>query len=75
MYSSSVQFGNTCSGNGSMVTLVYNPKNRIGTVETYAFVYTDISEKHPVARLMLIGEVVCSDEWKISSFYKWEPCV
>ena len=26
--------------------------------------YTDISEKHPVARLMLIGEVVCSDEWR-----------
>ncbi len=56
--------GTLAPGMESMVTLVYNPKNRIGTVETYAFVYTDISEKHPVARLMLIGEVVCSDEWR-----------
>ena len=45
------------------MTLVYDPKNRIGTVETYAFVYTDVSDKHPVARLVLTGEVICSDEW------------
>ena len=28
-------------GMESAVTLAYNPKNRIGTVETYAFVYTE----------------------------------
>ena len=50
-------------GTESTVTLVYDPKNRIGTVETYAFVYTDVSDKHPVARLVLTGEVICSDEW------------
>jgi len=50
-------------GMESAVTLAYNPKNRIGTVETYAFVYTELSDRHPVARLVLTGEVVCSDEW------------
>ena len=46
-----------------MVVLVYNPKNRMGTVETHAFVYTTVSTKYPVARLTLTGEVVCSDKW------------
>lgn len=50
-------------GAEGMVTLVYNPKNRIGTVETHAFVYTTVSTKYPVARLTLTGEVVCSDKW------------
>lgn len=50
-------------GTECTVTLVYNPKNRIGTVETHAFVYTDVSDKHPVARLVLTGEVICSDGW------------
>ena len=35
-----------------------------GMESMVTLVYTDISEKHPVARLMLIGEVVCSDEWR-----------
>lgn len=55
--------GTLVPGTESTVTLVYDPKNRIGTVETYAFVYTDVSDKHPVARLVLTGEVICSDEW------------
>lgn len=50
-------------GMQSTITLVYNPKNRIGTVDTHAFVYADVSDKLPVARLTLTGEVVCSDEW------------
>lgn len=54
-------------GTESTVTLVYDPKNRIGTVETYAFVYTDVSDKHPVARLVLTGEVICSDRVELSS--------
>ncbi|QIU95371.1 MULTISPECIES: DUF1573 domain-containing protein [Bacteroides] len=52
----------TPGAEGSVV-LVYNPKNNIGTVKTYAFVYTTVSAKYPVVRLTLTGEVVCSDEW------------
>lgn len=55
-------------GMESKVTLVYNPKNRIGNIEAHAFVYTDVSDKHPVERLVLMGEVVCSDEWSYLPF-------
>ena len=51
------------SGMKSTVTLACNPKNRVGTVDATAFVYTDISDQYPVARLVLMGEVICSDEW------------
>lgn len=55
--------GTIAPGAEDKVTLTYNPKDRIGTVETHAFVYTTVSHIRPIARLTLIGEVLCSDVW------------
>lgn len=52
------------SGKESVITLAYNPLNRPGTVDTQAFVYTSVSDKYPVARLTLLGNVVAVDEWR-----------
>lgn len=46
-----------------IITLTYHPSDRVGTIDTQAFVYTDVSGKQPVARLILLGEVVSDDEW------------
>lgn len=52
-------------GQEGTITLRYNPKNRPGTVDTEAYVYTSASEKHPVARLSLTGNVLPDgDEWR-----------
>lgn len=48
----------------STIQLTFHPKNRPGTVDADAWVYTDISDKAPVARLSLSGYVQASDEWK-----------
>ena len=55
--------GTIAPGAEDKVILTYNPKDRIGTVETHAFVYTTVSRIHPIVRLTLIGEVLCSDVW------------
>lgn len=55
-------------GKESIILLTYNPKNFPGTIDTRAFVYTEISEK-PVARLSLVGKVLPStDEWSRYSY-------
>ncbi len=46
------------------VSLTFHPKNRVGTVDTQAFVYTQLDSKRPVACLSLTGEVVTDDEWR-----------
>ena len=45
------------------ITLTYNPKNRPGTIDVDAFVYVEGSDRQPMARLSLYGEVLDSDEW------------
>ena len=51
-------------GETATIVLTYHPKNHPGTIDTNAFVYLSCSEKHPVARLTLTGNVVPgADEW------------
>lgn len=48
----------------SSIQLTFHPKNKPGTVDADAWVYTDISEKNPVARLSIGGYVLTEDEWR-----------
>lgn len=46
------------------IVLTFNPYQKAGTLENHAFVYTNISEKSPTARITLLGEVTpTSDQW------------
>lgn len=51
------------AGESSEIVIRFNPKGRYGTINTGAFVYTDKSERRPVAKLTLLGNVVDDDEW------------
>ena len=51
------------AGEKSKIVVRYNPKGREGTVDTGAFVYTNITGRKPVAKLTLRGIVVDDDEW------------
>lgn len=51
-------------GEASVIALTYNPKNHPGTIDTNAFVYLSLSDRMPVARLTLTGNVLPgADEW------------
>ena len=52
------------SGDEVSITLTYNPKNRPGTIDVDAFVYLEVNERQPMARLSLYGEVLDSDVWR-----------
>ena len=59
-----VEAGNIEPGGKRDITLVYNPKNHPGTVDTNAFVYLAQSEKAPIAKLTLIGNVLpAAGQW------------
>ena len=59
-----VRTGEILPGETRTVTLTYHPKNHPGTIDANAFVYLSSSEKHPVARLTLTGNVIPgADEW------------
>ena len=47
----------------SRIELTFHPKNRPGTVDAEALVYTNLSNQSPVARLSLTGYVKAGDEW------------
>lgn len=52
-------------GESGKIIVTYHPKNHPGTVDENIFVYTKESEKQPVARLTLRGEVLESEEkWR-----------
>lgn len=52
-------------GGKGEIALTFHPKNMPGTVDTQAFVYTDASDRHPVARLSLTGYVNEADpRWR-----------
>lgn len=56
--------GKILPGETVTIVLTYHPKNHPGTIDTDAFVYLSGSEKQPVARLTLTGNVVPgADEW------------
>ena len=44
-------------GGEGCITLVFNPKEQAGSLYKTAFVYTTLSDKQPVAKLALVGEV------------------
>lgn len=46
------------SGGTGVIALTYNPKNHPGTIDTNAFVYLSLSDRMPVARLSLLGNVL-----------------
>ena len=59
-----VRTGEMSPGETRVVVLTYHPKNHPGTIDTNAFVYLSSSDKMPVARLTLIGNVLPgTDEW------------
>lgn len=59
-----VRTGEIPPGETRVVVLTYHPKNHPGTIDTNAFVYLSSSDKIPVARLTLIGNVLPgADEW------------
>lgn len=45
------------------IKLIYNPKNRVGTINEYVYVYTSDSDEFPVVRLLIQGEVKEADKW------------
>ena len=56
--------GKVLPGEMRTITLTYHPKNHPGTINTNTFVYLSSSDKTPVARLTLIGNVIPgADEW------------
>ena len=50
-------------GEKGRITIKFNPRRRSGTVDTNSFVYTSLSDKEPVAKLTLLGNVIDNDEW------------
>lgn len=59
-----VRTGEILPGETRTIALTYHPKNHPGTIDTNAFVYLSGSDKTPVARLTLIGNVTPgADEW------------
>ena len=59
-----VRTGDILPGETRTISLTYHPKNHPGTIDTNAFVYLSSSDKTPVARLTLVGNVVPgADEW------------
>ena len=64
MCSSGCTYGDILPGETRTISLTYHPKNHPGTIDTNAFVYLSFSDKTPVARLTLVGNVVPgADEW------------
>ncbi|EJX10639.1 secreted protein containing DUF1573 [gut metagenome] len=47
----------------SRINLTFHPKNRPGTVDAEAWIYTQLSDRAPIARLSLTGYVSTDDEW------------
>lgn len=52
------------TGKEDSLQLVYNPMNQTGSIDAYAYIYTDVSDTHPVARLSINGFVSSTDAWR-----------
>ena len=59
------EFGDSLieSGEKGVIRMVFNPRRRSGTVDTNVFVYISLSDKEPVAKLTLLGNVIDNNEW------------
>jgi len=58
------------SGKKGTIDVTFNPRGKVGTIDTQIFVYTDLSTQWPTAKVVLLGEVLpFGNEW---SRY---PCV
>lgn len=51
-------------GEAGEISVYFNPKGRSGTVDTNIFVYSSLSDRMPVAKLTLLGNVVDMNEWR-----------
>lgn len=45
------------------IAIVYQPNNHWGSINEHAYVYTSDSEKFPVAKLTILGEIRENDKW------------
>lgn len=61
--SASLSKHSVAAGDTSVVSVKYNPKGRVGTIDTNAFVYADCAGSRPVAKLTILGNVINDDEW------------
>ena len=50
-------------GEKGVIAILFNPHRRSGTVDTNTFIYTSLSNREPVAKLTLLGNVIDNDEW------------
>ena len=50
-------------GEKGVIAILFDPHRRSGTVDTNTFIYTSLSNKEPVAKLTLLGNVIDNDEW------------
>ena len=50
-------------GEKGVISILFNPRRRSGTVDTNSFIYTSLSDREPVAKLTLLGNVIDNDEW------------
>lgn len=51
-------------GEEGTIKIFFNPKGKVGTLDTDAFVYLEGYGDKPVTRLVITGNVIGADEWK-----------
>ena len=52
-------------GERGKITVKYTPKNHVGTIDASTKVFAAVSESHPVAKLVIVGEVLPGEDyWK-----------
>lgn len=55
---------NVQPGEKACISVTYTPENHPGTIDANTFVYASLSDKKPLAKLVLLGNVLPSkDEW------------
>lgn len=51
-------------GKEDSLQLVFNPMNQTGRIDAYAYIYTDLSDTHPITKLSIKGFVSSTDDWR-----------
>lgn len=52
------------SGEKGTIDVAFNPRGKVGTIDTQVFIYTDLSSQWATTKVALLGEVLLSDnEW------------
>lgn len=52
------------AGVADSLRLTFNPLNQVGNIDAYAYVYTNLSETQPIAKLVIEGVVSPIDAWR-----------